>query len=186
MFERKNSKLCAIWRIFSWLQQNKFPIWKIYLFLSQLTYLSWYQLPCENKTFRIKLSLEHRAKDKNFFNQFNWLDLVADTEDRLNPKKPGQPSPSKKQHPSGMLLITWLNWCFLTFWAFVVYRVLWTYRKISMPQKSGRKNIEQIFENIPKNSFENCLIYRQLKQISLTRKFQNLLDLAQGIRLLRE
>jgi len=58
------------------------------------------QLPCENKTFRIKLSLEHRAEDKNFFNQFNWLDLVADTEDRLNPKKPGQPSPSKKQHPS--------------------------------------------------------------------------------------
>ena len=30
------------------------------------------QLPCDNKTFRIKLSLETRAKDKNFFNQFNW------------------------------------------------------------------------------------------------------------------
>ena len=25
------------------------------------------QLPCDNKTFRIKLSLETRAKDKNFF-----------------------------------------------------------------------------------------------------------------------
>lgn len=41
------------------------------------------QLPCDNKTFRIELSLEQKNKDKNFFNQFNWLDLVAEKEDKL-------------------------------------------------------------------------------------------------------